>query len=527
MAIPVDIDQLIQGNIIESERIEFKKSWHLETIMHTICAFANDINNLGGGYIVIGIEEEKGCALLPPRGLDILEIDHIQKKLVEVCKRLQPNYFPSVVPMVYKNRHIIVIWAFGGDARPYKAPVSMMKGSPYHFYIRRNSTTVKTSIHDEHDLIRMAHRIPFDDRINSQASIAEFNPTLIKQYLFETRSTLYDEFDKMEFSKLCRLMQIARGSEELLKPVNAGLLMFTDDPEIYFPYARIEIVTYLDDIGDQFREKYFKGPIHHQLSSALQYIRNEIIVEQVQKIDNQAEAHRFFNYPFSAIEEALANAVYHKDYDQRSPIEVNIRLNQIDILSRPGPLPPITMKDLNSREIIIPREYRNRRIGDYLKELNLTEGRSTGLPKINRAFMLNGSLLPKFEVDKDRLYFLAIFPIHPDFNKTKRLVTKSDKLKSEAIDFQQIKNSRLVTFSDKLGQEAELGGFLKLEPLAQRVLALCRQGPHTTKMLAKKLNRNPRVVFRTLIKPLLEQKLIQQTNPNPQASNQAYISLEI
>lgn len=34
-----------------------------------------------------------------------------------------------------------------------------------------------------------------------------------------------------------------------------------------------------------------------------------------------AEANRFFNYPYAAIEEALSNAVYHKAYDIREPIE--------------------------------------------------------------------------------------------------------------------------------------------------------------------------------------------------------------
>jgi len=29
----------------------------------------------------------------------------------------------------------------------------------------------------------------------------------------------------------------------------------------------------------------------------------------------------------------------------------------------------------------VSRRYRNRRIGEFLKELNLTEGRSTGIPK--------------------------------------------------------------------------------------------------------------------------------------------------
>ena len=32
----------------------------------------------------------------------------------------------------------------------------------------------------------------------------------------------------------------------------------------------------------------------------------------------------------------------------------------------------------------VSRRYRNRRIGEFLKELDLTEGRSTGIPKILR-----------------------------------------------------------------------------------------------------------------------------------------------
>jgi len=37
------------------------------------------------------------------------------------------------------------------------------------------------------------------------------------------------------------------------------------------------------------------------------------------------------------------------------------------------------------------RRYRNRRIGEFLKELKLTEGRCTGIPKIRKALRENGS----------------------------------------------------------------------------------------------------------------------------------------
>lgn len=54
MAIPVNIGDLINQRIVESNRIEFKKSWNPNAVIRSICAFANDIDNVGGGYIIIG-----------------------------------------------------------------------------------------------------------------------------------------------------------------------------------------------------------------------------------------------------------------------------------------------------------------------------------------------------------------------------------------------------------------------------------------------------------------------------------------
>ena len=63
------------------------------------------------------------------------------------------------------------------------------------------------------------------------------------------------------------------------------------------------------------------------------------------------------------------------------------------------------------------RNYRNRRIGDFLKELDMTEGRSTGFPKIYRELRKNGSPMPEFETDGNNTFFLATIHIHPEFLK--------------------------------------------------------------------------------------------------------------
>ena len=65
--------------------------------------------------------------------------------------------------------------------------------------------------------------------------------------------------------------------------------------------------------------------------------------------------------------------------------------------------------------------------GEHL-ELNLTEGRGTGIPKILRAIQKNGSPMPVFETDEDRTYFVARFPIHP--NALHR-ITKEDRAEPE------------------------------------------------------------------------------------------------
>ncbi|MHB8971018.1 MAG: ATP-binding protein [Pirellulaceae bacterium] len=126
----------------------------------------------------------------------------------------------------------------------------------------------------------------------------------------------------------------------------------------------------------------------------------------------RAEATRIFNYPYPVVEEVVVNAVYHRSYEQREPVEVRVNPDGIEVVSYPGPDASIRLEALNADKIVA-RRYRNRRIGDFLKELDLTEGRCTGIPTIWAAMAENGSPPPRFSTDEGRTYFLAELPIHP------------------------------------------------------------------------------------------------------------------
>lgn len=416
MAIPTNIKTLLSGEVVEWARIEFKQTWDAATSLKTICAFANDLDNWGGGYIVIGVEEKDGRPVYPLKGVPSEKLDSYQKNIFSNCKLIRPAYTTIIGVETYQNKQFIVIWCPGGDNRPYSSPKTMAKDHKEHIhYIRKASNTVEPSDDEEKDLFTLANRVPFDDRVNHQADISDLNITLIQNYLKEVKSSLYEKSKNGDFIEVCHDMNIISNLPEYVKPKNVGLMFFSMEPDKFFPYTQIDIVQFPDGLGgNDIIENTFKGPIHQQLRAALQFIKNMIITEKVIKHPDRAEADRFFNYPFAAIEEALSNAVYHRAYDIREPIEVRVERDRIEIVSFPGPDRSVTQEGLKHYRVS-NRRYRNRRIGDFLKELHLTEGRNTGFKKILDALEANGSPKPEFETDENHSYFISRLFIHEGF----------------------------------------------------------------------------------------------------------------
>lgn len=398
--------------------------------MKTICAFANDLDNWGGGYIVIGVEEDNGRPVYPLMGVPTDKLDAYQKSIYAKCKLIRPTYSPIIGVETYQDKQFIVIWCPGGDNRPYSSPKTMARDNKERIhYIRKASNTVEPSDDEEKDLFNLANRVPFDDRVNHQAEMSDLNITLIQNYLKEIKSSLYEKAKTRDFVEVCSDMNVISNLPEYVKPKNVGLMFFSMEPDKFFPYTQIDVVQFPDGLGgNDIIENTFKGPIHQQLRDALQFIKNTIITEKVVKHPDRAEADRFFNYPYAAIEEALSNAVYHRAYDVREPIEVRVEHDRIEIVSFPGPDRSVTQEGLKNYRVS-NRRYGNRRIGDFLKELHLTEGRNTGFKKILNALEANGSPKPEFETDDDHSYFISRLFVHEGFLKeeTKRSQKGAEK----------------------------------------------------------------------------------------------------
>ena len=226
-----------------------------------MCAFANDFHNLGGGYIIIGVGEEDGHPVLPPTGLPVKQLDTIQKEIVELGYRIVPYYHPIIAPFEVNGRHILVLWAAGGQTRPYKAPVSLAKGKKeFAYYIRKGSITARAGHQDEIELMSLAATIPFDDRMNQRTDLNELDLGLIRAYLKQINSDLFRDAAGVDFDLLCRQMNIVDGPDEFIRPKNVGLMFLMTNPLIFF--LRLKLMLFIfprDSVQIHLPKKHLKA----------------------------------------------------------------------------------------------------------------------------------------------------------------------------------------------------------------------------------------------------------------------------
>lgn len=163
------------------------------------------------------------------------------------------------------------------------------------------------------------------------------------------------------------------------------------------------------------------------------------------------------------------NSVYHRDFLQHEPIEITIEPESISILNCPGPDRSISKEDIKKGDMLKSRRYRNRRLGDFLKELDLTEGRSTGVPTIQTKLAENGSPRAIFETTDDRLTFLVTIPVHEGCNGSSGTSEKSSETGSEtqskSSEANDVSSERATRSSERKKKSSErILELIKLKP---------------------------------------------------------------
>ena len=245
---------------------------------------------------------------------------------------------------------------------------------------------------------------------------------------------------------------------------NVAAMMFSERPDRFFRQAQIEIVLFPEgrekNPNNLIEVDPIRGSVPQMIEKTLSYLNTNIIKKQIIKPKDRAQSITFYNYPYQALEEAIVNSLYHRDWTIREPVEITIEPERISILSFSGPNHTIPMEAVQKGISLRSRRYRNRRLGEFLKELDLTEGRATGIPTIQDELQANGSPAAKIETDEERTYFLIDIPCHPDFIKEQIALNKDDAkelTERQRVIIEMISTNPFLsakTISEKISEKA-------------------------------------------------------------------------
>ena len=175
---------------------------------------------------------------------------------------------------------------------------------------------------------------------------------------------------------------------------------------VYFPEGR------LNNPSNLYEGAFITGSVPQIIDRTLEYLKRMLVMQSIIKPNDDYRSRKFYTYPYQALEESVTNSLYHRDYQEWEPVVITVEPDGITIQNVGGPDRSISAADISRCDILVSRRYRNRRLGEYLKELDMTEGRSTGIPTIQNVLENNGSPRATVITDEDRTFFRITIPCH-------------------------------------------------------------------------------------------------------------------
>ena len=419
MQFNVDLKELSSR---ESERVEWKENgddkFIVKSIVKTISAFANDIANFGGGYVICGAKETKdefGFPKVLYTGLTSEKLKEIEGKVLQHCR----DYIsPSIAPIVQElenpddksTRILVFIILASPDAHTYR------DGESVNYYVRISRETKEARNGILSQLLVKKQKIEyFDKRVSSNANESDidvllFRDSIQEMGLFHSGKSLEDYFsDREQIAELVPPLFVRNNFTGLLQPRNFALLMFGKKSSItsFFPESHTVVSIYkgLDRSEPTAERHTITGSVIEQAKKALELLNTQAYMA----FDKTSAKPNQVKYPIRALQEALINAIVHRDYEIPQPIRVTIFADRIEIMS-PGSLHWGVDKEKFLSGKASPK-WRNQSFAYLFNKLQLAQSEGQGIPTIFRTMKEEGCPMPIFDIESESL--TCILPAHP------------------------------------------------------------------------------------------------------------------
>lgn len=379
---------MIQFPESESATLEFKASLpKRDQIVQTVVGFAN----MHGGRILVGVADNREVVGVPEEELEPL-LEDLQKTIYEGTS---PPIIADVHCRRIADRLVLVIRVSPGGGRPYYVrSLGLRKG----VFVRLGRSTMRADAATTEDLTRQARGISFDSMPFHVASADDLSRKLFEAFL-RSRPAGFSGHVSDDLLAAYRLIAQEHAHEF---PTPAGLLLFSDNPQFWFPEAFMICSRFKGTQGrDALAAVDCRGSLFDQFEKAMDFV-----LEHLEKNYRIGDRRRIEEYeiPPVAIREILLNAIVHRDYALAGPAKTAIYDDRIEIFS-PGVFPgPIDVHNITSGVTYI----RNAAIARVFREAGYIEKLGSGFITVFDAYSRAG--LRKPEVIEGTGFVKCILP---------------------------------------------------------------------------------------------------------------------
>lgn len=357
----------------DTERVEVKAAAQglPKSMVETLSAFSNT----SGGVVVLGLAERAGFQAVPG-----FKARAVADGLAQMCgEKMEPPVRASVEVVEFEGSPVVV--ATVPELPPELKPC-FVKSRAMHdgSYVRVGDGDRRLSPYEVDRLLEGRRPARYDREVVEEAVMGDFDEELLEGFIRRQRADSPRAFKGMSDEELLEALCVtARDGDGVARPTLAGLMALGRFPQRYFPRACLSFTvipgTSKADVsaeGLRFLDsREIVGPIPVMISELMVALRRNVRVSS--KMEGAFRIDRP-EYPETAVREAVANALMHRDYSPdgcASQVQVTMYDDRIEILSPGGLCRAMTVDRLGELGVSFPR---NQVLANILRATSYAEG---------------------------------------------------------------------------------------------------------------------------------------------------------
>lgn len=377
---------------LEEDRVEKTISISKEDKFgEALCAFSNDFPaHRKPGYLIVGVNNDGSRS-------GLREDEQLLQTLMayRTDGRIVPPPIITVAGFMYPDGYVVV-----AEVMPSFQPPVRFKG---RVYIRIGPRKDIANEAEERILSekRSSFAKTFDTMPCYESKLEDLSVDIFKSSYLPTAIAP----DILEANHRELKQQLASLKFYDLKadcPTNAGMIMFGKNPRFFIPGAYVQYVRFKGDseISDFEFEHRFEGDMFTQMKVMNDFIKSQVVKKVQYKLGEDYK----INYPVSAIQELLYNAVIHRDYQSNAPIKFYEFSDRIEIIN-PGGL----YGDARPENFPNKNDYRNPSLAEVAKNAGFINAFNVGVKRSIAALENNGNPAPYFIKEQSTSFGVIIY----------------------------------------------------------------------------------------------------------------------